>query len=68
MDLAKCFDRVNPDALRARGACKVREKAGLRLLGKSLRGGVVGEGLPPTATGVPQGSPLTPPTMLRNVL
>jgi RNA-directed DNA polymerase len=61
LDLAKCFDRVNHDALMARVARKVRDKAVLRLIGKYLRGGVVvGESLQPTAEGVPQGSPLSP--------
>jgi RNA-directed DNA polymerase len=55
MDLATFFDRVTPDALRARVARKVCDKAVLRLMGKSLRAGVVGgEGLQPPATGVPQ--------------
>ncbi len=61
MALAKVFDRVNHDALMARGARKGRDKALLRLIGKYLRAGVlVGEGLQPTETGVPQGSPLSP--------
>ena len=63
LDLAKYFDRVNHDALMARVARKVRDKALLRLMGKYLRAGVlVGESLQPTAEGVPQGSPLTPLT------
>jgi RNA-directed DNA polymerase len=67
MDLAKFFDRVNHDALMARGARKVRDKALLRLIGKYLRAGVlVGEGLQPTETGVPQGSPLSP--LLSNIM
>lgn len=67
MDLAKFFDRVNHDALMARVARKVRDKAVLRLIGKYLRAGVlVGESLQPTATGVPQGSPLSP--LLSNVM
>jgi RNA-directed DNA polymerase len=67
MDLAKFFDRVNHDALMARVARKVRDKAVLRLIGKYLRAGVlVGEGLQPTETGVPQGSPLSP--LLSNVM
>jgi RNA-directed DNA polymerase len=67
MDLAKFFDRVNHDALMARVARKVRDKARLRLIGKYLRAGVlVGESLQPTAEGVPQGSPLSP--LLSNVM
>ena len=67
MDLAKFFDRVNHDALMARVARKVRDKAVLRLIGKYLRAGVlVGESLQPTETGVPQGSPLSP--LLSNIM
>jgi RNA-directed DNA polymerase len=67
LDLAKFFDRVNHDALMARVARKVRDKAVLRLIGKYLRAGVlVGESLQPTAEGVPQGSPLSP--LLSNVM
>jgi RNA-directed DNA polymerase len=66
LDLAKFFDRVNHDALMARVARKVRDKALLRLIGKYRRaGGLVGESLQPTAEGVPQGSPLSP--LLSNV-
>jgi len=67
LDLAKFFDRVNHHALMARVARKVHDKAVLRLIGKYLRAGVlVGEDLQPTATGVPQGSPLSP--LLSNIL
>jgi RNA-directed DNA polymerase len=67
LDLAKFFDRVNHDALMARVARKVRDKAVLRLIGKYLRAGaLVGESLQPTAEGVPQGSPLSP--LLSNVM
>jgi RNA-directed DNA polymerase len=67
LDLAKFFDRVSHDALMARVARKVRDKALLRLIGKYLRAGVlVGEDLQPTETGVPQGSPLSP--LLSNIL
>src|SRR5262245_53532402 len=69
LDLAKFFDRGNHDALMARVARKVQDKAVLRLIGKYLRAGVlVSEHPQPTETGVPQGSPLTPPTMLPNDL
>jgi RNA-directed DNA polymerase len=61
LDLAKVFDRVNHDALMARVARKVRDKALLRLIGKYLRAGIlVGESLQPSEEGVPQGSPLSP--------
>jgi RNA-directed DNA polymerase len=61
LDLMKFFDRVNHDALMARVARKVRDKALLRLIGKYLRAGVlIGESLQPTEEGVPQGSPLSP--------
>jgi RNA-directed DNA polymerase len=67
LDLAKFFDRVSQDALMARVARRVRDKAVLRLIGKYLRaGGLVGESLQPTADGVPQGSPLSP--LLSNVM
>src|SRR5262245_46210466 len=67
LDVAKFFDRANHDALMARVARKGRDKALLRLIGKYLRAGVlVGECLEPTATGVPQGSPLSP--LLSNIL
>jgi len=67
LDLTKFFDRVNHDALMARVARKVRDKALLRLIGKYLRAGVlVGQSLQPTAEGVPQGSPLSP--LLSNVM
>src|SRR2546425_1059877 len=67
VDLAKFFDRVNHDALMARVARKVRDKALLRLIGQYLRAGVlVGECLQPTETGVPQGSPLSP--LLSNIV
>jgi RNA-directed DNA polymerase len=67
LDLAKFFDRANHDALMARVARRVRDKTLLRLIGKYLRAGVlIGEHVEPTATGVPQGSPLSP--LLSNIL
>src|ERR1700741_3884866 len=57
LDLAKFFDRANHDALMARVARRVRDKALLRLIGKYLHAGVlIGEHVEPTAMGVPQGS------------
>jgi RNA-directed DNA polymerase len=67
LDLTKFFDQVNHDALMARVARKVRDKALLRLIGKYLRAGaLVGESLQPTEEGVPQGSPLSP--LLSNIM
>ena len=67
LDLAKFFARASHDAVMARVARKVRDKALLRLIGKYRRAGVlVGERLEPTAMGVPQGSPLSP--LLSNIL
>jgi RNA-directed DNA polymerase len=67
LDLATCFDRANHDALMARVARKVQDKALLRLLGRYLRAGVLVRGdVEPTATGVPQGSPWSP--LLANVM
>jgi Retron-type reverse transcriptase len=67
LDLAKFFDRVAHDAVMARVARKVRDKALLRLIGRYLRAGVlVGESLQPTAEGVPQGSPRSP--LLSNIM
>jgi RNA-directed DNA polymerase len=61
MDLANFFARVSHDALMARVARKVRNKALLRLMGQSRRaGGLVGESWQPTGTGVPQGAPRSP--------
>jgi RNA-directed DNA polymerase len=67
LDLAKCFDRGTHEAVMARVARKVRDKALLRLIGQYLRAGVlVGQSLQPTETGVPPGSPLSP--LLSNVM
>ena len=67
MDLEKFFDTVNHDVLMHRVARKVRDKQGLRLIGKYLRAGVVVNGrLQQTYQGVPQGGPLSP--LLANIV
>jgi RNA-directed DNA polymerase len=67
MDLSKFFDTVNHDVLMHRVARKVRDKRVLRLIGKYLRAGVMGNGrLQKTRKGVPQGGPLSP--LLANIL
>ena len=64
LDLEKFFDTVNHDVLMHRVARRVKNKGMLKLLGRFLRAGVVVNGrLQPTRQGVPQGSPLTPPTI-----
>ncbi len=67
LDLAKFFDKVQPDVLMPRVARKVSDRVLLRLIGRYLRAGVmVGEILQPTAMGTPQGSPASP--LLANIL
>jgi len=67
MDLEKFFDTVNHDVLMHRVARKVRDKRLLKLIGKFLRAGVMGNGrLQQTRKGVPQGGPLSP--LLANIV
>jgi len=67
LDLEKFFDRVNHQRLMARLAQRVKDWRILALIGRMLKAKVV---LPDgvmvnTEEGVPQGGPLTPPTMLQ---
>jgi RNA-directed DNA polymerase len=67
LDLSKFFDSVNHDVLMHRVARRVQDKRVLRLIGKSLRAGVMVNGrLQHTPQGVPQGGPLSP--LLANIL
>ena len=67
IDLEKFFDRVNHDILMDRVARRISDKRLLRLIRAYLNAGVMENGLVgPTDEGVPQGVPLTPPTMLQN--
>jgi len=67
IDLEKFFDNVHHDVLMSRVARKVRDKTVLRLIGRSLRSGVMIEGVVQiTEWGTPQGSPLSP--LLANIL
>jgi RNA-directed DNA polymerase len=66
MDITKFFDRVNHDILIHRIAKRIRDKRVLRLIGASLRAGVMVEGLlVRTEEGTPQGGPLSP--LLANI-
>jgi RNA-directed DNA polymerase len=66
MDLEKFFDRVNQDQLMGQSAKRVQDKRVLTLIRAFLDAGVLTGGLvEPTAQGVPQGGPLTPPTNLQ---
>jgi RNA-directed DNA polymerase len=69
LDLEKFFDQVNHDVLMSRVARKVTDKVLLRLIGRYLRAGVMVNGIvQATEWGTPQGSPLTPCTMLQTTL
>lgn len=67
IDLSKFFDRVNHDRLIERMKGKVKDKRMLRLVGMTLRSGVMVEGVVnPTEEGTTQGSPLSP--LLSNIV
>jgi len=67
IDLSKFFDRVNHDRLIARLSRTIEDKRILRLIGMTLRSGVMNNGIvSPTEEGTTQGSPLSP--LLSNVV
>jgi len=67
IDLSKFFDRVHHDRLIARLTLYILDKRILRLIGMTLRSGVMKDGLvTPTVEGTVQGSPLSP--LLSNVV
>jgi RNA-directed DNA polymerase len=67
IDLSKFFDRVHHDRLIARLAMFIPDKRILRLIGMTLRSGVMKDGLVTSTTeGTVQGSPLSP--LLSNVV
>lgn len=67
IDLSKFFDRIHHDRLISRLAMWVKDKRILRLIGLTLRSGVMKDGmLSPTNEGSTQGSPLSP--LLSNVV
>ena len=67
IDLSKFFDRVNHDRLITRLSETVEDKKILRLIGITLRSGVMTNGsVIPTEEGTTQGSPLSP--LLSNIV
>ena len=67
IDLSKFFDRVHHDRLISRLAEFIVDKRILRIIGMTLRSGVMKDGLvSPTKEGTVQGSPLSP--LLSNVV
>ena len=67
IDLSKFFDRVNHDRLLSRLSSNIPDKRILRIIGMTLRSGVMKDGLfSSTTEGTVQGSPLSP--LLSNVV
>lgn len=67
IDLSNFFDRIHHDRLIARLSQTIPDKRILRLIGMTLRSGVMAHGLvTPTTEGTVQGSPLSP--LLSNVV
>lgn len=67
IDLSKFFDRVHHDHLISRLSKSISDKRILRIIGMTLRSGVMKEGLVTSTTeGTVQGSPLSP--LLSNVV
>jgi RNA-directed DNA polymerase len=63
--LDKSFDRVHHDRLITRLKGYIEDTRILRIIGMTLRSGVMVEGVVErTEEGTTQGSPLTPPTLL----
>lgn len=61
IDLSKFFDRINQDRLVDRLSKIIEDKRILRIIGKTLRSGIMQEGvIIPTTEGTTQGSPLSP--------
>jgi RNA-directed DNA polymerase len=61
IDLSQFFDRVNQDRLLGQLSKIIEDKRILKLIGKTLRSGVMKDGLIiPTTEGTTQGSPLSP--------
>jgi len=67
IDLSKFFDRVHHDRLLSRLGQHINDKRILRIIGMTLRSGVMKDGLySPTEEGTVQGGPLSP--LLSNVV
>lgn len=61
IDLSQFFDRVNQDRLIGRLSKVIKDKRIIKLIGMTLRSGVIKDGtVTPTIEGTTQGSPLSP--------
>ena len=69
IDLEKFFDRVNHDKLMSEVEKRIKDPRVSTLIRRYLKAGLLADGLVVAVDeGTPQGGPLTPPTMLLNVL
>lgn len=67
IDLSKFFDRIHQDRLMSRLGQSIRDRRLLRIIGITLRSGIMKHGLvSPSKEGVVQGSPLSP--LLSNIV
>jgi retron-type reverse transcriptase len=66
-DIKACFDNIDHEALISLLRKRIRDERFINLIWKALRAGYLEFNIPVNSlTGTPQGSIVTPPTMLQN--